>query len=91
MNRFPFNNAWRIILYRTEFCCFNRPFTVNRLPKWINDAAKQSIPDGNLHNLPCAFDLITFTNIAVWPQNNNPNVAFFQVQRKTKNAVFKLE
>src|SRR5690606_168200 len=74
MNRFPVDNTRRIVLNRTEFCRCDRSFSVDRLAKRVHDAAQQGISNGHLHDLPGAFNLVTFTNIVVWTQNNNPDV-----------------
>ncbi|MNL26249.1 hypothetical protein D3C87_1477660 [compost metagenome] len=91
MHRFTVDNARCIVFYRTEFSCCNRAFAVQRLTQRVHYAAEHSFTHGNLHNLPCTFYLIAFTNLCVLTQDNNTDVAFFQVERHAHYSVGELQ
>ena len=69
-NRFAPDHAGSDFFNFVSQLGIDRALAVNRMPKRINDAAKQFRTDGYLKNAPSRLDRVAFGNLVVFTENH---------------------
>ncbi len=86
VHRLPEDHAGGDFFYRVKFVTANRALPVQGLAQRVHHAADQGIAHRHGHDPAGALNGITLLDVLVRPENNAPDVVFFQVQGHPQHA-----
>jgi len=90
-NRLARDDAGCLDLNAAALCGLERTLAINWVTKAVNNAAKQFLADGNVHNRAGTLYNVAFADFAVGTEDNHTDIVGFEVQRHALNAVGKFD
>src|SRR5690606_25275536 len=86
MHRLTRDDAGRLNVNATEFGGFDRALAVDRLTQRVDDAAQKALADRHLHDFTKATYFVPFADFAVFAEDNDADIVFFEVEGHALNA-----
>ena len=91
VNRLARHDAGRLHLDTAAGHILERALAVNRVAKRVDNAAKQALADGGIHNRGCPAHNVAFLDGAVIAEDHDTDIVALEVQGHALDATFELD